>query len=639
MSLPAGPTGTAASAVTAPASSDPVSHIDYRPGVLGALLVLCVYGGWAVSIEFSQAAYGFHSDEATYYMMGHSLARDADLTYRVEDLVRVWAEFPSGPSGLFLKKGRDVQGVASAAAPPFVGLRSGPDPDTERLFYGKSFAYPLAAAPFIAVLGTSGFLVLHAILMAAVLLAAYLFLNARSSPLVALLLASGFVMASVVPAYFVWITPEVFNFAFVTLGIFCWVYKEVAVAESVPRPGRWLFSPSSDVVAAVLLGVATFSKPTNVLLIGPLLVWHAWHRRWRRAVVCGLVFGAVVAGFFAVNIAITGEWNYQGGERRTFYAAYPFQTPDAGFDVGMDRATNRLLTEVIFDPQVFWTVLRHNLGYFVVGRYSGLLPYFFPAVFATGAFLLAYRWSAGWQGLILAAAVAEILLLIVWIPYNYFGGGGVVGNRYFMSTYGLFLFVLPPIEALGVAVVPWVVGSLFTAQITLNPFFSSFYPAEHAKRGLLRMLPVERSLVNDLPINTNISRVRVLFGERQRFQLYFLDDNAYPREENSFWVKGESTAEFLVKTADPASRFVVTLSAGARPNRVKVEAGGESRYLDIEAGSINQVTLPLDAGFPYQGTRVWVASIESESGFVPMFTEGGTDNRFLGVRVTPELMP
>ena len=27
---------------------------------------------------------GFQSDEATYYMMGHSLARDGDLTYRLE---------------------------------------------------------------------------------------------------------------------------------------------------------------------------------------------------------------------------------------------------------------------------------------------------------------------------------------------------------------------------------------------------------------------------------------------------------------------------------------------------------------------------------------------------------------------------
>ena len=44
-------------------------------------------------------------------MMGHSLAEDGDMTYRREDLARVWREFPSGPVGVFLKRGRDVTGV------------------------------------------------------------------------------------------------------------------------------------------------------------------------------------------------------------------------------------------------------------------------------------------------------------------------------------------------------------------------------------------------------------------------------------------------------------------------------------------------------------------------------------------------
>lgn len=638
MSLPVG-----AKTKVAPISTgrDPlrsVPSVDNRLGILGALLIFCVYGGWALSVEFSQVAYGFHSDESTYYMMGHSIASDGDLTYRVEDLMRVWREFPSGPFGVFLKKGRDVEGVGFMSKPPFFEIHSRPDSDTTRLFYGKSFIYPLVAAPFVAIFGTSGFLVLHAVLMALVMLSAYLFISARSDPLVAFLLASGFVMASVVPVYFVWITPELFNFSFVVFGIFCWVYKKVASRDSVPYVGRWLFTPMSDLIAVAFLAIATFSKPTNVLLILPLLVDYAWHRQWRRVLSCGFLFGIVVASFFAINIAITGEWNYQGGERRTFYEAYPFQTKDASFDrVGMDRATDRVLTEEIFDREVFWTVFGHNLGYFVVGRYSGLLPYFFPAVFAVGMFLIAYRRRVGWQGLIACVAAAEILFLIVLIPYNYFGGGGVIGNRYFMSVYGVFLFLLPPVQRLWIAIIPWIVGSLFTAQITLNPFFSSFHPAEHAKSGLLRMLPVELSLVNDLPVNTNPSRVKVPFGKELPFQLYFLDNNAYSREEEAFWVKGNSKAEFLVKSASPASRFIATLRSGARPNFVKIQAGNESKEIDMEPGSVYEVVLSLDDGFPYRGTRIWVVSVESSGGFVPMFTSGGGDNRFLGVSVSPEL--
>ena len=66
---------------------------------------LCVYGGLALAVDFPRAAFGIQSDEATYYMMGYSLALDGDLTYRSEDLGRVWREFPSGPTGVFLKKG------------------------------------------------------------------------------------------------------------------------------------------------------------------------------------------------------------------------------------------------------------------------------------------------------------------------------------------------------------------------------------------------------------------------------------------------------------------------------------------------------------------------------------------------------
>ena len=59
---------------------------NYRPGAIFALLLLCVYGGLALAVDFPRAAFGIQSDEATYYMMGYSLALDGDLTYRREDL-------------------------------------------------------------------------------------------------------------------------------------------------------------------------------------------------------------------------------------------------------------------------------------------------------------------------------------------------------------------------------------------------------------------------------------------------------------------------------------------------------------------------------------------------------------------------
>lgn len=236
------------------------------PGLAAAGIVLAIYGGLALTVDFPSAALGIQSDEATYYMMGHSLAEDGDLAYRREDLARVWREFPSGPAGVFLKKGRSVTGIGLTAQPPFIDVHSSPDPDAGRLYFGKSFMYPLVAAPFVLAFGTNGFLVLHALLLSLVIFSGYLFLHARMQATLAVLLATAFVMATVVPVYFVWITPELFNFSLVVLAYTCWLFKEVAEPSTVPRGARWLLSPSTDIAAAILLGIATFSKPPNLLL-------------------------------------------------------------------------------------------------------------------------------------------------------------------------------------------------------------------------------------------------------------------------------------------------------------------------------------------------------------------------------------
>ena len=86
----------------------------------------------------------------------------------------------------------------------------------------------------------------------------------------------------------------------------------------------------------------------------PLLALFVWRRQWLRGFIVGTVFAIVTVGFFASNVAITGEWNYQGGEERaTFYSldpdlagprlgGFPFQTDQHTFDAtGTARETNR----------------------------------------------------------------------------------------------------------------------------------------------------------------------------------------------------------------------------------------------------------------------------------------------------------
>jgi hypothetical protein len=610
--------------------------VSLRPGLIAAALLLCVYGTLALTVDFPRAAFGFKSDEATYYMMAYSLTEDGDLTYTREDLVRVWREFPGGPAGVFLKKGQTFKGA--------------PDPDPNRLYYGKSFIYPLCAAPFVKVFGTNGFLVLHALLLAAVVLCGYLFLHARSGPLVSAVLSSGFLMASIVPVYFVWLMPEVFNFSLVFLAYFCWLYKEVASPEQSPRGTKWLFGGRSDVVAAALLGVATFSKVTNALLFAPIVVWQMW-ALFRRQPVRGLkivasvsVFLLLAGGLFALNKAISGEWNYQGGDRDTYYVEFPFQSQVPIRELGLSSSREGVLGNIIFNPRTFTSNLTHNVQYFFVGRHTGLLGYFFPAVFAMGAFLVAPRTRPGWQWLVLASGLLQGLIFLVMTPYTWSGGG--VGNRYFFSGYAVMLFVLPPVHSLGAAFAMWAAGSLFVAPLVLNPFVASFHPADNAKSGPLRLLPVELTLVNDLPVNNEPEHARLWFGDTGRgdpgFLVYFLDDNAHAREEDkSFWTRGRARSEFIIKTDRPIRRATFTLTAGPVATNVRLTIGRRSQDVHLEPGDTRDVVFAMPPGLPYEKevqALAWTASVSSSGGFTPIFFDpNSSDSRYLGVRVRPVL--
>jgi hypothetical protein len=619
--------------------------VTIRPGLILATVFLTLYGALALTVDFPRARYGLQSDEATYYMIGMSVVHDGDITYRKEDLVRVWQDFPAGPAGVFLKKGRALGGA--------------PDPDEGRYFYGKSFIYPLVAAPFLLLFGINGFLLLNAIMLALVLLCGYLFLHARSGPWPSAILAAAFVLASVVPVYFVQIMPEVFNFSLACLAYFCWLYKEVASPARSPRGTAWLFTGRSDLAAAVLLGILTFSKPPSALLFAAPMVWSLFRLKaeatsvgysvasaFRRKILLPVVaFLLVAGGLFAVNLASSGEWNYQGGERKSYLFEFPFQNQVTRPEVGAPKSREGFLGDVIFNPRTFTSNLTHNLEYFFIGRYAGMLGYFFPGFFAVVALLAAPKRRPGWQWLVLASALAQGLIFVIATPYTWSGGG--VGNRYFFSGYGVMLFLLPPVESIALAFVPWVAGALFVAPLVLNPFVSAARPASNADSGPLRLLPVELTLLNDLPIFTEADRGRVWFGDLGQgdpgFLLSFLDHNAYaPEADKSFWVRGDSRAELVIKTDRAIRKATFTIAAGPVATDVIVRIGGRRQSMHLEPGQIEQISMSMPPGLPYekeiQGGLLWHASVSCTSGFTPIFYDAkATDARYLGVRVKPML--
>ncbi len=219
-----------------------------------------------------------------------------------------------------------------------------------------------------------------------------------------------------------------------------------------------------------------------------------------------------------------------------------------------------------------------------------------------------------------------------------------------MGGYALCVFLVPPLESLAVAVLPWIVGAVFVGKIVLHPFASSIRPADPAKSGPLRLFPVELTNVNDLPIDTESQRVRVWYGDTGAgdpgFQIYHLDDNAYLPEvgHKTFWVRGKSRAEMLIKTDRPYSHAVIGLTAGRVDETVTVAIDGRGETTRMSAGTSTDIRITLGPGFPYKKdrespARVWTLSIRTSDGFTPPFTGTTLDTRYLGVLVKPIVLP
>jgi len=483
----------------------------------------------------------------------------------------------------------------------------------------------------VRVLGLNGILVFHVLLAFAACVCGYLFLAARSSPLAALLYTLAFVGATCVPVYLVFLTPEMFNFSLVFFAYFLWLYKEVAPDGASGLRGAW-----TDIAAATLLGIVTFSKVTHAPLVAPLVLWSFWRRRYRTGLEIAAVAFVAAGALFTANAAITGEFNYQGGDRRTCVGHFPFE---AGSDnVWSTRCLAMVtdegnVTEGIFAD--FSGRLARNVEYFFIGRHFGFVPYFFPGALSVLLWLISAERFRPWRLLTFLAVAGAVLALLVFAPFTWSGGGGPSGNRYFMSLYGALFYLTPPLQSTLPGLVAWLGGALFTAKMIVDPFTSAKHPNEVTARGFARRLPVEVTMANDLPIMLEGVRAHSWFHD---VLLYFLDEHAYnpePPDANGqdwLWIAGDGRADILMRCEWPIDHLTITafspihttftVSAGAGEATVVIAPGKESTF-DVRAAGVRDYR-----SFAY------LLRARSSDGFVPRLLDPHSDDlRNLGVRI------
>ncbi|MCJ7611315.1 MAG: hypothetical protein MUP19_03555 [Candidatus Aminicenantes bacterium] len=595
---------------------------ERKTALIALGLILFFFLGVALFLNLPLLERGFlFGDQAIYFSMTASIARDFDLEYTKKDLVRYFSYFSAGPQGIFLKKGKDG-----------------------KLFFAKSFVYSLFAAPFVRVFGPNGFLVFHAFLLGLILYFGFYYFSRANPPTLSLVVVLTFVFASVAGVYFLWISPDFFNFSLAFIIVFLWLAKNSPARPAAPlQPAglfnRFLMSDGSDYLAAFIAGIAFFSKPPNLVLLGPLVLWALARKRWFKAAGIILSFALSAGILFGTNYALTGDWNYQGGERKSFYSVeggFPFEKEGVTFDTAGHAMTSEGYLQKLY-PLKFVFI---NIFYYFFGRFMGLTWYFFPAVLALILFVIGKKSTAQW--LILLAVSAEILIYVILMPDNFGGGGGTLANRYFLNIYPLFLFLPPILKRRQEVVASWAMAAVFLGTILINPLQASAWPATHAKRLPFKLLPVEMTQINELPTNTNPSAFRVPVGSSEaRGFLHFLDDNFNPKQADGVWTAGHGTAEIILKTYFPVKEIVFHLSNCPRKNNViTVTVEGRTQRLILQEKEAGTLRFPVGEGFVIKQAHLYKIKIGSSKYAIPYFeSESNREHRNLGVFFSLELVP
>lgn len=533
------------------------------------------------------------ADEAAYYLMARSLVEDGDLRCEAKDIARLAEEFP-------------YQAVENLILMTDDGWRT--------VYFGKPYLYSLLAAPFAGLFRANGLVAFNMLLLLAAVWLGARYLARHNGEGLALLFSAGFFLLSNAFAYVWWMHPEILNL----FGITACLYLAFTPLETGfvgrGRRARWGAAIWNErtrpFFSGLALALAAYNKPPFVLVgLGALLFFFR-SRGWRGAltwsagvVAGGLLFAAIAIGFTGHPSAYLGveragfkveEFDRLPVEPRTPVAASAADdsgataTPPAPRqDAAVDEGPKNSWWWIFRLPEIDHRTLG-NFGFFLVGRHTGLFLYapFVPiclVLFLVFARRSAERWA------LLAGLLGVAFFSLLWIPFNWHGGGGFVGNRYFVSALPGFLFLATRIVPAWTAALGYALGGLFVGPILFTPFGAPVPQPTlqaHVRNAPFRYFPLEYRLGRQIPgYRGQAANGAFFWGRRDVF---------LPRRDE-MWIQGGEAVEIWVSSGAPMVRPVFRVETESAPNEVVLRFGDAKKALRFESalppGNTTQVTL------------------------------------------------
>ena len=505
----------------------------------------------------------FKADEPAYYLAAVSLVEDFDLRMDVKDRERIFQNFPY----------RTALNVIVASGD---GWNS--------LYFGKPYLYSFLAAPFVGLWGVEGMVAFNMVLFVAMIWMGALWLRRFNPPWLADLFSVGFFLFGIPYSYVYWLHPEVFNMfagaACLFFGLEMWVDRQ----GKLKIPTSWALPLSASCLA---LGV--YNKPMLALLGLPICFDLLFKRRWAHLALW------IASSVLSISLYAGGSWLLTGNPTAYLVdlrAGLPVSNPYEAMveplpipDPAAETVTESGVSEeekkkragwwwILQKPHVKGFELAEDIPLFFVGRHTGLWTYQPFVLLAMVLFLWhGRRRLAGWTILLSALGVGALFMLT--IPFNWHGGGGFVGNRYFVMAAPAFIFIVTKIKPDWSLIPVSAIAGLLVGPLLLAPY-GLVVPRPtlqaHVRNPPFSVLPMELGLGKIPGYHGMVQEEVWMFGRRDHLRLTVRDQ---------LIVAAADKVEIWLQSDAPIERLSLEIAGPVEDNPTILRLGDETRRLRI----------------------------------------------------------